>query len=103
RKALPFPQGAPGSAAMSVAPRTETEKKIAAVWAEVLGVESVGMHDDFFELGGHSLKAVQVLSRLRQAFNKDLPLRALLQTPTAARGCSDCGATSSSTALTQRI
>ncbi|MDN2718860.1 condensation domain-containing protein, partial [Janthinobacterium sp. SUN120] len=50
-----------------VAPRSETEQKLAAIWAEVLKVERVGIHDNFFELGGHSLLAVQLLSAMQQA------------------------------------
>jgi amino acid adenylation domain-containing protein len=54
------------------APRTPVEDAVCRVWAEVLGVERVGVEDDFFELGGHSLRATQVVSRLRQAFGVQL-------------------------------
>jgi acyl carrier protein len=57
---------------------------VAGVWAEVLGVERVGAQDNFFELGGHSLLATQVLSRLRQLFPVDIPLRRLFEEPTVA-------------------
>ncbi len=67
-----------------VAPRTNVEQVIAAIWAEVLSLERVGIHDNFFELGGHSLLATQVISRLRQAFQVELPLRYLFDTPTVA-------------------
>jgi amino acid adenylation domain-containing protein/FkbM family methyltransferase len=67
-----------------VAPRTETERRTAAVWQEVLGVPDVGIHDDFFELGGHSLLATQVLVRLNDAFGVDLPLPCLFEGPTVA-------------------
>ena len=56
-------------------PRTPVEEGLAAIWAEVLGVEQVGVHDNFFELGGHSLLATQVMSRLRETLAVELPLR----------------------------
>jgi FkbH-like protein len=56
------------------APRTELEGELAAIWAELLGVPSVGIQDNFFDLGGHSLLAVQLLSRVRQVFDIDLTL-----------------------------
>jgi len=67
-----------------VAPRTPNEKSLADIWAEVLGGEQVGIHDSFFELGGHSLLATQVISRLRDRFGVELPLRELFESPTIA-------------------
>jgi acyl transferase domain-containing protein/acyl carrier protein len=61
-----------------VAPRNEIEQTIANIWEELIGIEKVGIHDNFFELGGHSLLAVQTISRLREAFHVELPLRTLL-------------------------
>jgi acyl carrier protein len=65
-----------------VAPRTPSEQSIAKIWAEVLKLENVGIHDNFFHLGGHSLLATQVISRLRDAFRIHLPLRSLFESPT---------------------
>ena len=81
RRALPAPEG---SGAEYVAPRTPEEIAVARVWEEVLGVERVGVHDDFFALGGHSLLATQVVSRVRRALGRDLPLRLVFESPTVA-------------------
>lgn len=68
-----------------VAPRTATERRVAAVLAEVLGSEPAGIHDDFFDLGGHSLTAMQVLARLRSIFRVELPVDCMFDGPTIAR------------------
>jgi amino acid adenylation domain-containing protein len=83
---LPPPEGAAGreSAREYVAPRNETEAALAEIWAEVLGVERVGVNDNFFELGGHSLLATQVITRLRNALQVALPLRTLFVANTVA-------------------
>ncbi len=84
-RALPIPQHADlATAEAFVAPRTPVEEALARIWAEVLGVERVGVHDGFFDLGGQSLLATRVLSRLRQAFRVEVPLRRLFDTPTVA-------------------
>jgi acyl carrier protein len=67
-----------------VAPRDPTEQIIAEIWAAILGVDRVGVHDDFFGLGGHSLLATRVLARLRQTFAVELPLRCLFEATTVA-------------------
>ena len=67
-----------------VAPRTETEEKLAAVWAEVLKLHRVGIHDHFFESGGHSLLATQVIARVRDIFAREIPLRQLFTAPSVA-------------------
>ncbi|MER6899797.1 amino acid adenylation domain-containing protein, partial [Amycolatopsis sp. NPDC000740] len=68
RAALPAPgRDALGVTAGMVRPRTDDERRVAAVWQEVLGVEQVGVHDNFFELGGHSIRAVAVVGALREA------------------------------------
>ena len=56
------------------APRTQLERDLVALWAELLNLETVGIHENFFELGGHSLLAVQLLSRVRQIYAVDLSL-----------------------------
>ncbi|HEX2210651.1 MAG TPA: amino acid adenylation domain-containing protein [Longimicrobium sp.] len=67
-----------------VAPRTETEEAMAAIWADVLGVARVGVHDGFFELGGNSLLATRVASRVRRALGAEVTVRALFEGPTVA-------------------
>ena len=65
-------------------PRMPVEEIVATIWAAILGIERIGIHEDFFELGGHSLKATRVMSRVNQAFRLDLPVRALFENPTLA-------------------
>jgi amino acid adenylation domain-containing protein len=85
RKALPTPIVERLDLAEGyVAPRNKAEQTIADVWAQVLRLERVGIHSNFFELGGHSLLATQVIARLRQAFEIELPLRSLFEQPTVA-------------------
>ena len=65
-----------------VAPSGAVEEAVAEIWAGVLGLEKVGAHDSFFELGGHSLLAVQIIARVRDRFEVEIPLRALFDEPT---------------------
>jgi acyl-coenzyme A synthetase/AMP-(fatty) acid ligase/acyl carrier protein len=86
RKALPAPDSKQGSAASAVEmPRTPDEELMAGIWQEVLKVERVGVNENFFELGGHSLLAMQLVSKVRETFGVDLPLRSLFDTPTVAK------------------
>jgi surfactin family lipopeptide synthetase A len=84
RRALPAVDYTRQASASYVAPRTPEEQALAALWAEVLGLEQVGIHDNFFSLGGHSLLATRLIARLRVAEQIDLPLRSLFETPTVA-------------------
>ena len=82
RGALPAPEVSHGASASDYrAPSTPVEEILAGIWEEVLGVERPGLDDSFFDLGGHSLLATQVMSRIRQAFSLDLPLRVLFESP----------------------
>lgn len=83
RRALPAPVAA--TAPEAQAPRTETERNLAALWGSVLHRESVGVQEDFFRIGGHSLLATLLMAQVRSAFNVALPLRALFEAPTVAR------------------
>ncbi|RYZ35737.1 MAG: non-ribosomal peptide synthetase, partial [Myxococcaceae bacterium] len=84
RKALPAPDSRPALSQDFIAPRDDVESLLASLWASVLHLQRVGVHDNFFALGGHSLLATQALSRIRSAFGIDLPLRDLFDSPTVA-------------------
>ncbi len=85
RRGLPAPGHArPALERTYVEPRTMTEKAIASIWTEVLGIERVGIHDDFFDLGGHSLQGTRVITRIRSVFRVELTLNQLFETPTVA-------------------
>ncbi|HEY9402725.1 MAG TPA: amino acid adenylation domain-containing protein, partial [Pyrinomonadaceae bacterium] len=85
RQALPAPASYEGvRGGEFVAPRNAVEESLAGMWAEVLSLPRVGVHDNFFELGGHSLLATQINSRVRDAFQVELPLRRLFEMPTVA-------------------
>jgi acyl-CoA synthetase (AMP-forming)/AMP-acid ligase II/acyl carrier protein len=85
RKALPEPEKEPREQTLYVAPRNETEAKLAEIWAYVLSVKQVSIHDNFFELGGHSLLALKAVSRIRQQLGIDLPLATIFEIPNVAQ------------------
>ncbi len=68
-----------------VPPTSEAENKIAAVWQQAFGLEKVGINDNFFELSGNSLLAIQIVTRLRDAFKVQLPLTSLFEAPTISQ------------------
>ncbi|MFJ8433455.1 amino acid adenylation domain-containing protein [Kitasatospora sp. NPDC094019] len=82
RRALPAVEQAAGD---RDAPGTPTEERIAEVWAELLGLPSVGVHDSFFELGGHSILAIRMTSRLQDEFDVDLSIATVFGHPTVSR------------------
>ncbi len=82
RAALPAPDGRTATSGTEyVAPRDAVEQAIADIWAEVLGVERVGIDDEFFDLGGHSLLATMAISRIAARLGRDVELRALFERP----------------------
>jgi acyl carrier protein len=84
-QALPIPDSArPALTQAYAAPQGEAERRIAAVWQEVLGLEKVGVHDNFFELGGHSLLLVKAHTSLRTMFDRPLSLVDLFTYPTVS-------------------
>jgi amino acid adenylation domain-containing protein len=85
RSALPIPdEWRPDTEEVFVACRTPTEELVAEIWGQVLGIQRIGIHDNFFQLGGHSLLATQVVSRIREAFEVEIPLRNIFEAPTVA-------------------
>jgi len=84
RRLLPEPTWEREAGESYTAPRNPTEATLAGIWAGVLGVAQVGIHDDFFDLGGHSLLATQVISRVRAQLNTELPLLNIFEEPTVA-------------------
>jgi acyl transferase domain-containing protein/acyl carrier protein len=84
-RALPAPERLrPELEASYAPPKSELERRIAAVWQEALGIEKVGVHDNFFDLGGHSLLLAKVHARLREALDRDLSLVDLFKNPTVS-------------------
>ncbi|NJL19790.1 MAG: amino acid adenylation domain-containing protein [Leptolyngbyaceae cyanobacterium SM1_3_5] len=85
RRALPMPERFERDIESGfVAPRNSIEQRVTGIWLSVLRLDRIGIYDNFFELGGHSLLATQVIAQLRQAFNLELPLRSIFESPTIA-------------------
>jgi amino acid adenylation domain-containing protein len=85
KKALPDPgRSRPDLDMPFIAARTPVEEELTQIWAEVLSLNQVGINDNFLDLGGHSLAATQVISRVIERFNLELPLRILFEAPTVA-------------------
>ncbi len=85
RRNLPTPgKRRPNLATPFVEPTSTIQTKLAGIWKDVLALDQVGIDDNFFDLGGHSLTAAQIISRLIQAFQLELPLKSLFQAPTIA-------------------
>lgn len=86
RNALPAPEEARSEPETAfVAPRTEAEQVLAALWADLLGLDEVGSHDNFFDLGGHSILAIKLFARIESAFGRKLPLSVLFTASTVAK------------------
>ena len=83
-RALPEPELSSGEAGGFIAPRTPVEERLAALWRELLGLSRVGVEESFFALGGHSLLAIRLLSRVRDVFGVEIPVRELFAAPTIA-------------------
>ncbi|MBC7628775.1 non-ribosomal peptide synthetase, partial [Ferruginibacter sp.] len=84
KKALPDPDMQQNTSTGFVAPDTEAEQKMAAIWCNILEEEIIGVHDDFFALGGHSLLAVRLISAIRKEFKIEIPISHVFDFPTIA-------------------
>ncbi len=83
-RALPVPETALSKSEATAITKTATEEIVAGIWARLLGLEEVGVDENFFELGGHSLLATQLIARISETFQRDVPLRTLFEAPTVA-------------------
>src|SRR5207245_418412 len=85
RRALPAPdEGKVAEAQAFVAPRNPIEEVLGDIWTDVLKLKQIDIHANFFEIGGHSLLAIRVIARIRTAFQVELPVRCLFESPTIA-------------------
>ncbi|MBW4637350.1 MAG: amino acid adenylation domain-containing protein [Gloeocapsa sp. UFS-A4-WI-NPMV-4B04] len=85
RLALPLPNFTKVEILDNQTPRTSVEAQLVQIWSKILGREQIGIEDNFFDLGGHSLLATQLVSRIRDRFGVQMPLRIMFETPTIAR------------------
>jgi acyl-coenzyme A synthetase/AMP-(fatty) acid ligase/acyl carrier protein len=85
RKSLPIPTETFDLTNSYTPPTNAIEEILAGIWAKILHLQRVGIHDNFFDLGGHSLLATQVISRIREAFAIELPIRCLFESPSVAQ------------------
>jgi acyl carrier protein len=85
RLALPRAESEKTAPTQACLPANDAERRVSAIWAEVLGFEPASSHANFFELGGHSLLATRLVSRVRDSFGIELPLRAVFEGPTVAQ------------------
>jgi amino acid adenylation domain-containing protein len=84
-RALPQPSPADiQSVAIYVAPRNQLEQQLADIWAEVLKLAQIGIHDNFFEIGGHSLLVIKIVSQMERKMRQSIPVNQMFQTPTIA-------------------
>jgi acyl transferase domain-containing protein/non-ribosomal peptide synthetase component F len=81
---LQEPRRAETTVNLPVAPRTATEKLVAEIWCDLIGLEEAGVHDNFFDLGGHSVLVTQVVARLRKVFDLEVGMRTIFERPTIA-------------------
>jgi len=79
KRALPDPDFTTGLSGNYEEPRNETEKKLASIWQDLLGLGQIGIHDNFFELGGHSLLATRAVSAIRKEFSVNIPIKSLFE------------------------
>ena len=84
QRALPLPNLVVAEVLPPVSPTTSLEASLVELWTQLLGRKQLGIHDNFFELGGHSLLATQLISRIRDRFQVEMPLRSVFETPTIA-------------------
>jgi acyl carrier protein len=85
RQSLPIPTETCNVTNNYTLPNNAIEEILTGIWAKILHLQQVGIHDNFFDLGGHSLLATQVISRIREAFAIELPIRCLFESPSVAQ------------------
>src|SRR5204862_2161101 len=95
RAALPAPSGQGRAISEYAPPQTDTERRLAEIWSQVLDIEDIGVHDNFFALGGHSLMAIKLVARVRDSLGVEVPLRMVFESPTIAAFAAAIGELSS--------